>query len=110
MSTCTCSGLKHDDWGYHSDYCPVYMAGYIKELEMEIESQDQWIPVGERLPEIDQMVLLWPSWQPSLDMATGYRYEHNSGAVLWNIAGTHGYSDSRGVTHWQPLPTPPIEG
>jgi len=61
-----------------------------------------WIPVGERLPEEDEKVLLF-----ALELF--YDTQVDCGVYSdgeWQII-TNGGWDSCDVTHWQPLPKPP---
>ena len=64
-------------------------------------SEQQWIPVGERLPEDDCDVLIaLPRIDGEFLVTTGYF----SGTQRWFPRGTsHGWTP----THWMPLPTPP---
>ena len=42
MGECICAGTssQNDTWDGHSDYCPVYMQGRIKELEEREDIND----------------------------------------------------------------------
>jgi len=39
VSSCTCSGHNRKNWDDHSDYCYVYMQGFIMQLEEKIQTQ-----------------------------------------------------------------------
>ena len=68
-------------------------------LEIAVLSKPKWIPVTERLPDENDVVLI----TDSLDVGTGYLI--------------HGYGwispfddiDMSHVSHWMPLPQPPKE-
>ena len=89
----------------------------------QLESERRWIPVSERLPEIGQTVLNYrvggANRHADVEFAVrekkyGTRREDN----IWewitcgNQAGRYwGLSvDGSEVTHWMPLPPPPING
>jgi len=66
--------------------------------------QSVWIPVSERVPEADEMVLIWSNTDPGdhrpreigCRSSQGYWYTYpNDGDGRWD------------VTHWMPLPSPP---
>ena len=64
----------------------------------ELEAAQRWIPVGERLPEKAKFVLVVDD-RGFLDVD-----------YLWNVEiGGDGFMCSAAtVTHWMPLPEPPI--
>lgn len=68
-------------------------------LESKEAVEDKWIPVSERLPELDQMVLTY-----GFDkiMAWGKMTHHK-----WWEAVRDGCEHVE-ITHWMPLPAPPI--
>ena len=62
----------------------------------ELEAERHWIPVSERLPEGEKVLVLWKDGTIHLDWTFidgGSYYWWNSGQAV--------------VTHWMPLPTPP---
>jgi len=67
-----------------------------------------WISVEDRLPELEQRVLILDGG----DVAFATRiHKRNDGRVFWDAEnyGYDGTSDEAiGVTHWQPLPELPI--
>jgi hypothetical protein len=73
------------------------ISDYIAELEA---AQVRWIPVSERLPELDQDVLAIVEG----DIVTGHFYQQWDGEIYFS-------SDDEGAmmvaTHWMPLPQPP---
>ena len=94
----------------------LYEAGYklqqrIAELEAESErftvhsdierQDDKWIPVSERLPDNWESVLTIDISKGTRDMVTSF---YNPETSLWS---TH-FSCDLWVTHWMPLPEPPI--
>lgn len=58
------------------------------------EPKQHWIPVGERLPELYEKVIVFDEG--------GYMKVD----FLCHMRGDFMYSDMK-VTHWMPLPTPP---
>ena len=78
----------------------VRLAAY-EDTGLEPDEIPHWIPVSERLPEVNTRVLVWGK-------------EHKEAVVavfnedgIWAIA--HGWGVVYGVTHWMPLPQPPKE-
>ena len=70
----------------------------------DVEPVQRWIPCSERLPESYDEVLIWDSYDNAHYL--GY-YANANGWVV------DGYEDDRyhfDITHWQPLPEPPVEG
>ena len=71
------------------------------------ESKPRWIPVAERLPDVDEKVLTFArnkydgSWFMDITSWTGVR--NHDEYQFW------GYGDSMKVTHWMPLSEPPKE-
>lgn len=57
----------------------------------------RWISIDDRLPEIEQDVLLWTT--RSREVRVGWRCESNEWAT-WSEEFTD-------VSHWMPLPSPP---
>ena len=79
---------------------PQPLAEYIEKLESriaELETALRWIPVSERLPELDQDVLAIVEG----DIVTGHFYQQWDGEIYFS-------SDDEGAmmvaTHWMPLP------
>jgi Lar family restriction alleviation protein len=71
----------------------------------ELEEAQRWIPVSERLPE-DRVTILAAFNNREILTAKYYKYYEGFGSVenYWRIEGWH----SGNVTHWMPLPEPPI--
>lgn len=70
--------------------------GYIQGFKA-CQSQDRWIPVTERLPEIGQHVLVARSMPRHRVMKDRYTdFGHLGKDFKYNA-----------VTHWQPIPNPP---
>ena len=75
-----------------SDACVLAVAA-LREQE-----ERRWIPVTERLPSIDETILVYDG-----DVGTGIFYK---GA--FQTFDENGYPfEISGVTHWMPLPQPP---
>ena len=71
-----------------------YLRAEVEALKAQLEAQ-RWIPVGERLPEIEDDVLVFDGTVNigSFD-SDGRWYDFE----MMSISG---------VTHWRPLPAPP---
>lgn len=67
----------------------------------ELESAQRWIPVSERLPDNWKSVLTIDISKSTRDMATAF---YNPETSLWS----NNFSWDSWVTHWMPLPEPPI--
>ena len=63
----------------------------------ELEAQQRWIPVGERLPEDWTMVL----FTNGVTRGIG-QFDKDGFYDYW-----YEYSFNKPVTHWMPLPNPP---
>lgn len=79
----------------------VAMASHVAELQA---AQPHWVSVEERLPVYGEEVLIariFYDGQPKHEVLTGHvSYKRADGSVVWN---------STNVTHWMPLPNPPME-
>ena len=64
----------------------------------------KWIPVTERLPEMDDLVLTWNG----CDMGMHIWDNKNRKFVKLDSIGS-AFIEVRFVTHWMPLPEPPKE-
>ena len=63
----------------------------------ELEAQQRWIPVGERLPDTNANVMVNASNE---QLIGSYHSKHG----IWYIPSV----DRPKVSHWMPLPEPPI--
>ena len=68
----------------------------------ELEEKQRWIPVSERLPDNWESVLTIDISKSTRDMVTAFYDPETS---LWS---THLPNYDLWVTHWMPLPEPPI--
>ena len=67
----------------------------------ELKERQRWIPVGERLPDNWKSVLTIDISKSTRDMVTAF---YNPETSLWSTR----FSCDLWVTHWMPLPEPPI--
>lgn len=69
------------------------------------DGQPKWIPVSERLPELDELVVCYKKGKMFLGTYLGVNYSPVVGAFKSNEEYY-----ALGATHWMPLPQPPKEG
>ena len=110
---CTLTSAECDYLIAHDDVLTQYitllendqlMKQRIAELEAriaELEARQRWIPVSERLPDNWESVLTIDISKSTQDVVTAF---YNPEISLW---ATH-FSCDLWVTHWMPLPEPPI--
>ena len=72
----------------------------------ELEEAQRWIPVSERLPEVNKRVEIFGGFEQTTHI--GYYREH---AKQWDSEdGGYWHGKNFGlITHWRPLPEPPEE-
>lgn len=70
-------------------------------MGMEALERQRWIPVSERVPEDEELVLTYKNGQFDVQVYEKRRNGWICGGWFWSL-GT--------VTHWMPLPKPPKEG
>ena len=91
--------------GFENCYnCTCLTSSEVKGIVDEMPDKSQmWIPVSERLPETYHSVLVYcPDYKNTITV--WYNGEE------WLIAGTYGLEIEERISHWMPLPQPPIEG
>ena len=74
----------------------------------ELEAQQRWIPVSERWPEFEQLVLAigdLDRMQPTNDLAVSEFRGFDGDEPYWTHIGFD--PAPHVVTHWMPLPPPP---
>lgn len=74
-------------------------AGLCKEIK-RLQDATKWIPVTERLPDVNKFVLVYG--EGIVGEATR---DGTDGKFYW--AGSDEYCSAIDVTHWMPLPSPP---
>ena len=105
-----------DDYPTESAYLAVCAANEKKRLRIaELEAQ-RWIPVSERLPNVNIPVLAKVAWMDEIIIAaqvgrgSGFSWVEQSEFIeIHGDAYTTHDLDTCKVTHWMPLPTPPKE-
>jgi hypothetical protein len=78
----------------------------------KLEGERRWIPVGERVPEIDVDVWAWnEEWSEGAVMRRRkWKDEpHTAERIIWYLEGGGEIDDYDAITHWQPLPAAPGE-
>ena len=84
-----------------SDRLMLQAADAIEEL-----SKHRWIPVTERLPEVDQPVMICAFGK---SVGEGVYRGHDGFHHVWKMYTSSGTYWDDEVTHWMPLPQPPKE-
>ena len=75
----------------------------------------KWINLNERLPELEESVLLFDDWQTSdnrsrKDIRIGFLREYTTMKTIKGIAFSCEWGGTEyafNITHWMPLPEPP---
>jgi len=103
---CTLTSAECDYLIAHDDVLTQYITLLENDQLMnqriaELEAQQRWIPVSERLPDNWESVLTIDISKSTQDVVTAF---YNPEISLW---ATH-FSCDLWVTHWMPLPVPPI--
>ena len=105
------SGLLANLWGASTDTPRAALEALRTELERRHAELEQalglsWVPVSERLPETDAVVLCVDSgvvYAGRYGADPGYRHA----GKWWGMCTGKDYLTS--VTHWRPIPAPPKE-
>ena len=71
--------------------------------ESELTLDANWIGCCERLPESGVAVLTYNSWSKKMECEF-LRYSDDKRIAWWSTT-----QESGDVTHWMPLPAPPVE-
>jgi len=68
--------------------------------------KDKWISVEDEMPKPMEYILVCFKDSSNIDM--GYIYDYRNGELSWssNNYNAPGWED---ITHWQPLPEPPLD-
>jgi len=69
--------------------------------ELIAENKGEWIPISERLPEVDQNVLATTRWG---EVTIAERL--NIGPDCWFICEGEANAHTEDIVAWQPLPEP----
>ncbi len=74
------------------------------DMAIDALQQTAWIPVGERLPDIDQIVLICTGDGQITD---GYRWNSEDWFLAWGeFNGEHTGGEYAQIVAWMPLPEP----
>ena len=94
----------HCDYAGHvdcKDDCTECLANHLIANGVTVQ---QWIPVTERLPEPNKLVLCW--WESGDGEWEQYGFATFQRHGVWYVSN----EGMPKVTHWMPLPQPPKEG
>lgn len=75
-------------------------------VEKTQESDSAWVRTEDRLPEAGKRVLVFLHWLREMEKGV-WRASEDTGELRWYLGGGTWY-DRDDVTHWRPLPEPPI--
>ena len=75
----------------------------LKEEFAKYRRNNRWIPVTERLPEEEEVVLVWGG----ASVYTAKRHNKYGELMWWKLNSRWHYCNP---THWMPLPGPPKDG
>ena len=91
--------IEFESFGMCDDYVSVGWAKEIIRSHMDdvADNNDGWIPVSEKLPEDERMVLVTCQTKKGIRSTNRAYYD----GKFW-----HGSGSMSGVTAWQPLPEP----
>ncbi len=75
-----------------------------------LREERRWIPVGERLPDLDVEVLVWQQGYTAIGWRE-HRPWYTVPKTIWTLGDEldKGYPPEK-ITHWMPLPAPPKGG
>jgi hypothetical protein len=116
--TCPCCGVAcpphRDGCSLHHD-CPTDAEVFdeVSSLRSEVtrlREERRWIPVGERLPDLDVEVLVWQQGYTAIGWRE-HRPWYTVPKTIWTLGDEldKGYPPEK-ITHWMPLPAPPKGG
>ena len=95
-------GKVLDEWWWEEKIARI--ADYLIARGVTVQ---EWIPVTERLPEVDQPVMIFAFGK---SVGEGVYRGHDGFHHVWKMYTSSGTYWDDEVTHWQPLPQPPKEG
>ena len=94
--------MANDKYPYNLNHCGALdIAEWVK--NQPTVNPYEWISVEDRLPEIQQEILVYRGYHSGL-MNTYTYFGNNEWEDDYGYWGT---TDNEGITHWMPLPTPP---
>ena len=86
---------------------------YVEKEPVKIQTVDRWISVEDRLPEIDERVIVYiPKPDNHYNTEIAYISKGNDDYPYWVLRDKSQFYSTRFhyVSHWQPLPESPKEG
>ena len=108
-SPCGCDGCPYGKYDSDDGECyEEYKNDKLTKLEKAGVTVQEWISVKDRLPKLDEAVLVHPK---HLHIKTSYYavwslFKCHSGETIWVDKSGDGHNLTE-VTHWMPLPQPP---
>jgi len=107
--------LKTKDGSY--DYINLKVAAeWLEEYSsIKVSQANEWVDVNERLPELDESVLLFDDWKSTegkeyKDIRIGHLSQFTtskSSTGIQNYCEWGGTESAFNITHWMPLPPNP---
>ena len=94
----------------HEHNCSIHGCAAVHEAADALEAREEkWISVKDRLPEIDQIVLVVASGKPQKNITLENAIElAEYDPEGWILEMWPEWMEAK-VTHWMPLPEPPEE-
>lgn len=100
-----CAGCGHE----HN--CGIHGCAILREAEEALAKRSEWISVGDRLPEEDDIVLVIANGTPrtNITLKEAYQLAEWCQEDGWILQEFPAWEDAE-IAHWMPLPDPPERG